>query len=118
MNPTLTTTFAKLRPWHLVLAATVTASLFIGAAGVVLKAKVVAMLPAAHEAPAAPTGILHFLNNGIDSWKPMKLATTIFHGSEGNRIFEVLREFQKTGSAGKAGDLSYFTDATKFQYPL
>ena len=40
----------------------------------------------------------------------MKLAITILHSAAQARLFETLQEFQHTGKAEGAGDLSYFTD--------
>jgi len=93
-------------------------SVALGAAGFALKSRVVAALPAAMETAGPPLGVLHFVDNAIDSWKPMALALTIFHSPEHDRLFEALRDFQVADSFGRAGDLSAFEDSKKFQYPL
>jgi Glycosyltransferase family 87 len=104
--------------WFVIMIAVVGASLLLSAAGVVLKSQIVSMLPAADEKAGPPTGILTFLDGGIDSWKPMKLASKIFHSPAGDNLYETLRAFQLSGAAGAAGDLSQFSDTKKFQYPL
>ena len=104
--------------WRWTVIAVVVLSVLAGAAGVVLKSRITTLLPATMEKAAEPPmGALHFLNEGINSWKPMKLAITILHSVAQARLFETLQEFQHTGKAEGAGDLSYFSDSTKFQYP-
>src|ERR1700741_4537660 len=110
----------SLRFWQRTLIAFVSISVLLGAAGVLLKARIVTELPAAVEKTAEPPmGIFRFLDQAIDSWKPMQLALTIFYSPAGDRLFETLGELQATGKADAVGkDLSYYSDATKFQYPL
>jgi hypothetical protein len=110
---------ARVSYWQWTVIAVVAFSVLAGATGVMLKSRIVTLLPATMEKAAEPpTGVLHFLNEGIDSWKPMKLAITIIRSEAHGRLFETLQEFQHTGKAEEAGDLSYFSDSTKFQYPL
>jgi Glycosyltransferase family 87 len=118
MSLALRSVRTNFRPWEIVIVLLLIVSVLLGAAGFAFKAQIVRMLPAADEVAGPPTGILHFLDQGIDSWKPMKLALTIFHSEAGDQIYETLRNFQLSGDGGLAGDLSHFADTKKFQYPL
>ncbi|MFC7476241.1 glycosyltransferase family 87 protein [Dankookia sp. GCM10030260] len=106
-----------MRIWQLVMLLVVGSSVLVGAAGVVFKAEIVRALPAAEEAAAPPNGFSHFIENGIDSWKPMKLGLTIFRSSEGGRLYEAVRDFQLENNS-LDGLLTQYADAKKFQYPL
>ncbi|MCC7250787.1 glycosyltransferase family 87 protein [Hyphomicrobium sp.] len=109
----------RARTWQWALVAFAGLSLLLSVAGVMLKSRIVTELPASVEQTAEPpVGIFRFLDGAIDSWKPMMLALTILHSPAEDRLFETLAEFQETGKAEGVGDLSYFSDSTKFQYPL
>lgn len=118
MHASLAAARKNLGFWQLALLATIALSILIGAAGFAFKSRIVEALPAANDPPGPPLGILHFVDSAIDSWKPMKLALRVSESPAGGQIFETLREFQLTGNSGQAGDLSYFDDSRKFQYPL
>lgn len=105
------------RYWPLFLLLVVALSVLTGAAGAVFKSQIVRALPAADEAAAPPNSVLHFVERGIDSWKPMQLALTIFRSSEGDRLYEALRDFQISGE-DLGGQLAEFKETKKFQYPL
>lgn len=101
-----------------VLALSLLLGLLLSVGGVAVKERVVRALPASNEAVAPPAGIRTFLDDAIDSWKPMKLALRIHESPAGDRLWETLRAFQVSGATGAAGDLSDFALTKKFQYPL
>jgi Glycosyltransferase family 87 len=117
-GPWLTVGRGDFQSWHKWVLFVVTISLLLGAFGAIFKSQIVRALPAAMEVAAPPVGILHFIDKGIDSWKPMNLASTIFHSPARNRLYEAILDFQVSGAQGMNGPLSEFADSRKFQYPI